>query len=245
MHRRDLLATAAASLALPAVARSQTASTLRFVPQIDLSVLDPHITTAYITRTHGYAVFDTLYGQDGNYVASPQMVDGHTVEDDGKRWRLTLREGLRWHDGEPVLARDCAASLKRWARRDPFGEALMQATEELSALSDRIIQFRLKHPFPLLPDALAKSPPPMCAMMPERLANTDPFKPIPEIIGSGPYRFKADEQMAGRATSTRGSKATGRARVARRSGPLDQRLRGSSGWSGRPFPTRQPRRRPC
>lgn len=196
MQRRTLLA-ASASLALPSVLRAQGTSTLKFIPQIDLSILDPHTTTAYITRTHGYAVFDTLYGQDGDYGASPQMVDGHTVENDSKLWRLKLRDGLRWHDGEAVLARDCVASLRRWARRDPFGEALMQATDELSAPDDRTIQFRLKRPFPLLPDALGKSPPPMCAMMPERLANTDPFKPIPEVIGSGPYRFKADERISG------------------------------------------------
>ena len=174
MKRRGFLA-ATASLTLPALARAQEASTLRFIPQSDLSILDPHITTAYITRTHAYAVFDTLYGLDGSFAAVPQMVDGHTTENDGALWRLTLRDGLRWHDGEPVLARDCVASIRRWSRRDPFGEALMAATDELSAPDDRTVQFRLKRPFPLLPDALAKSPPPMCAMMPERLANTDPF----------------------------------------------------------------------
>ena len=197
MKRRTVLAALPALLARPSIGRAQAASTLRFIPQIDLSIVDPHITTAYVTRTHGYAVFDTLYGQDGAFAATPQMVEGHTVENDGLLWRLQLRDGLRWHDGEPVLARDCVASIKRWARRDPFGDALMDATNDLSAPDDRTIQFRLKRPFPLLPAALGKSPPPMCAMMPERLASTDPFKPIPEIVGSGPYRFKADERVAG------------------------------------------------
>ncbi len=197
MHRRSFLAGTAAALALPAAVRAQSATTLRFIPQIDLAFLDPHWTTAYVTRNHGYLVFDTLYGMDGTYKVSPQMVEGHTVGNDGKLWKLTLREGLFWHDGTPVLARDCAASIRRWAKRDAFGDALMLATDELSAPDDKTIQFRLKRPFALLPDALGKSASPMCAMMPERLANTDPFKQITEIVGSGPYRFIANERVAG------------------------------------------------
>jgi len=201
MKRRRFIAasatTAAASLALPSVARAQKQTTLKFIPQIDLAFLDPHWTTAYVTRNHGYLVFDTLYGMDGTYKASPQMVEGHAVENDGKLWKLTLREGMLWHDGERVLARDCVASIRRWARRDSSGDALMQATDELSAPDDKTIQFRLNRPFPLLPDALGKSPSPMPAMMPERLANTDPFKQITEIIGSGPYKYKMDERVQG------------------------------------------------
>ncbi|PZW39285.1 peptide/nickel transport system substrate-binding protein [Humitalea rosea] len=201
MQRRSLMSAAGAglvtSLAGPAPLRAQTASTLRFTPQQDLVTLDPVTTTAYISRNHGYMVFDTLYGMDGDFQATPQMVDGHSIEDDGKLWTLTLREGLSWHDGEKVLARDCVASIRRWARRDPFGATLMDATEELSALTDRIIRFRLKYPFPLLPIALGKASVPVCAMMPERLAMTDPFRQVPEMIGSGPFRFKADERVPG------------------------------------------------
>jgi peptide/nickel transport system substrate-binding protein len=108
-----------------------------------------------------------------------------------------LRPGLTWHDGTPVLARDCVASIKRWSARDPFGGTLLKATDELSAPDDRTIRFRLKYPFPLLPDALGKSCSPMCAMMPERLATTDPFKQLTELVGSGPFRFKADERVPG------------------------------------------------
>ena len=197
MKRRSFIAAASATLALPSIGRAESQSTLNFVPQIDLSFLDPHWTTAFVTRNHGYLVFDTLYGQDDNFKMSPQMVEGHTIENDDKLWKLTLRQGLWWHDGTPVLARDCVASIKRWAKRDAFGDALMQATDELSAPDDRTIQFKLKRPFPLLPDALGKSSSPMCAMMPERIANTDPFKQITEIIGSGPFRYKMDERVQG------------------------------------------------
>jgi peptide/nickel transport system substrate-binding protein len=198
MHRRAIFCTTgAALLARPALVRAQAASTLRFTPQQDLVTLDPVITTAYVSRNHGYMVFDTLYGMDGAYQATPQMLEGHRIDDDGRRWTLTLRPGLLFHDGERVLARDCVASIRRWARRDPFGATLLDMTDELSAPDDRTIVFRLKRPFPLLPIALGKASVPVCAMMPERLAMTDPFRPVPELIGSGPFRFKADERVAG------------------------------------------------
>ncbi|MGI4793949.1 MAG: ABC transporter substrate-binding protein [Janthinobacterium lividum] len=197
MKRRTLLAAASASLALPSIGRAAGASTLKFIPQIDLAFLDPHWTTANVTRGHGYLVFDTLYGQDGTFTSSPQMLEGHVVENDGKLWKLTLRPGLMWHDGERVTARDCVASIKRWAARDAFGSALMAVTDELSAPDDRTIQFKLNKPFPLLPQALGKPTTPNPVMMPERLAKTDPFTQITEMVGSGPYRFVANERVPG------------------------------------------------
>ena len=199
MHRRTLLkatALAGASLSAPAFAQGQ-ARTLRFIPQIDLAFLDPHWTTANVTRNHGYMVFDTLYGLDQNDVALPQMAEGHVVEEDGKRWTIRLRDGLLFHDGTPVLARDCVASIRRWGARDAFGGALMRVTDEIAAPDDRTIVVRLKKPFPLLADALAKGTAMMPAIMPERLARTDPGTQITEIIGSGPFRYVADERLQG------------------------------------------------
>lgn len=141
-------------------------------------------------------VFDTLYGQNGRFEASPQMVEGHTVENNGLLWKLRLREGLKWHDGEPVLARDCVASIPRWAARDAYGGTLMGATAEFSVLDDRIIQFRLKRPFPL-PDALGKLGGYVAFILPERLADPDPAKIVTEIIGSGPFRYLAGERVSG------------------------------------------------
>jgi peptide/nickel transport system substrate-binding protein len=170
---------------------------LKFIPQSDLTILDPIVTTVYTARNHGMMVFDTLFGMDSAYKMQPQMLDGFTVEDDGLRWKLTLRDGLLWHDGERVLARDCVASIRRWAVRDGIGSLLMARTDELAALDDRTIQFRLRKPFQILPYALGKISTPICAMMPERLASTDPFKPVSEMVGSGPFRFKADEWVSG------------------------------------------------
>jgi peptide/nickel transport system substrate-binding protein len=197
IKRRTLVSAVAASLLTPAISRGATAAALKFIPQSDLTILDPVVTTVYTARNHGYMVFDTLFGMNSQYRMEPQMLEGFSVESDGKVWNLTLRDGLTWHDGEKVLARDCVASIRRWAVRDGIGSLLMARTDELSATDDRTIRFRLKRPFALLPYALGKISTPMCAMMPERLAKSDPFKPVAEIVGSGPFCFKADEWLSG------------------------------------------------
>ncbi len=197
MKRRSLLTAAAATLAAPRVVRAESERVLRFIPQSDLTAVDPVWTSVYVTRNHGYLVFDTLYGQDSTYRVQPQMVEGATTEQDGRLWRLVLRQGLLFHDGTPVLARDCVASIRRWGRRDALGQTLMLTTDELSAPDDRTIQFRLKSPFPFLPDALGKIGINMLPIMPERLAVTDPFKQVTDVVGSGPFRFLADERISG------------------------------------------------
>jgi len=200
VKRRTFLAASAATLALPAVVRAESQRLLKFIPQSDLAILDPVWTTAYVTRNHAYMIYDTLYGQTGQkegFKATPQMVAGHTVENDGKTWKLTLRDGLIFHNGEKVLARDCAASIKRWGARDAFGQALMARTDEISTPDDKTIVIRLKQPFPLLPDALGHGASNMCAIMPEQIAASDPFKQFTEVVGSGPFRFKTDERVQG------------------------------------------------
>ncbi|MCW3475780.1 ABC transporter substrate-binding protein [Limobrevibacterium gyesilva] len=197
MKRRTFLQATAAVLAAPSLARGAGANVLKFIPEGDLPVLDPVWTTATNARNHGYLVFDTLYGQDADYVMRPQMVAGHVIENDGRQWTITLRDGLKFHDGEPVRAVDAVASIRRFAARDAFGQALMDATDELSAVDDKAFRFRLKRPFPLLPNALGKTGTPMPCIMPERLAKTDPNKHVTEMVGSGPFRFKADERVPG------------------------------------------------
>ncbi|WP_159992566.1 ABC transporter substrate-binding protein [Roseomonas sp. 18066] len=201
MKRRSLLVAGAAALAAPlsgpALAQAPSQRVLKFIPQADLASLDPIWTTAYVTRNHGYMVFDTLFGMDANLRPVPQMAEGAVSDAEGKVWTIRLRDGLTFHDGSPVLAKDCVASLQRWGKRDAFGAALFAATDELAAVDDRTLRFRLKTPFPLLPYALGKAPSLMPAIMPERLALTDPFTQVTEMVGSGPFRFKADERVPG------------------------------------------------
>jgi peptide/nickel transport system substrate-binding protein len=198
MKRRDVLAAGAALATVHAPGiNAQTTRILKFRPNNDLSVLDPIWSSVFVTRHHGNAVFDTLYGMDNQLNPQPQMVEGHVVENDGLLWRLTLREGLKFHDGEPVRARDCVQSIRRWAVVDAFGQTLMAATEELSAPTDREIRFRLKRPFPLLPNALGKANTFMPCIMPERLAQTPASRQVTESIGSGPFRFVHAERVQG------------------------------------------------
>ena len=196
MHRRHFLSATAAALAAPSLVRAASATTLRYVPAADIASLDPVWTTASQTRDHAMMVYDTLYGLDENLQPQPQMVEGHRVDDDGRRWTLTLRSGLRFHDNTPVLARDCTASVARWAKRDSFGQLLMAATDELSAPDDRTVVFRLKSAFPQLPFALGKLSS-VCAIMPERLARTDAFTQVTDPTGSGPFRIRLDERVPG------------------------------------------------
>lgn len=197
MKRRTFLATGAAVLAAPAVLRAQSTRVLRFVPEADVVIFDPVVTPSWQTRDYAYLVYDTLFGMDDQYRPQPQMLEGYNVDKDGLAWTLTLREGLKFHDGEPVRAQDAAPSIRRWGARDSFGQALMAAAHEVTATNDRTVTIRLKKPFPLLPNALAKTMAYPCVVMPERLAKSDPFKAVTETVGSGPYRFLQKERVAG------------------------------------------------
>lgn len=155
------------------------------------------VTTTYITRNHGFAVWDTLFGLDERAMPHPQMAEGIAVEEEGRRVTITLRPGLRFHDGLPVLARDAVASIRRWAGRDPLGQTLLSRLDALEAPDDRHIVFRLNRPFGALVQALAKTSPPVCFIKPERLAQTDAARPITEVVGSGPYRYLPDQRVSG------------------------------------------------
>jgi peptide/nickel transport system substrate-binding protein len=201
-HRRRTVlkafaATTIATLSAPRIVRADAATTLRFVPRFDPGVLDPHVSTSGTTRAHGFMIYDTLYGLDDNQQPQLQMLQGQVVDADKLRWTLTLRPGLRFHDNEPVLARDCVASIRRWATRDLFGQELMAATDDLSAPDDTTIVFRLKRPFPLLPMALGKSQGAAPLILPERAILAANGKQITDHTGSGPFRFVAGEYVPG------------------------------------------------
>jgi peptide/nickel transport system substrate-binding protein len=195
MQRRNFIAAAAAataSLATPHVARAADDRILRFVPQAALSNLDPIWTTIYVVRNASLLFWDTLYGVDSQLKPHPQMCQGHEASADGLTWTFTLRAGLKFHDGEPVRSRDVVASVRRWMKRDLMGQVIEARLDALETLDDRRFQFRLRRPFPKLIYALAKVSTPVCFIMPERIAATDPFKQITEYVGSGPMMFRKD-----------------------------------------------------
>jgi len=184
-----MMALLAGAWAVPV--RAET--TLKVIPQASLRVLDPIWTTAYLTRNHGYLVYDTLFALDANFKVQPQMVDTWTVSDNGLTYTFTLRPGLKFHDGALVTSRDVIASIKRWGVRDLFGQKLMSYTQSMDAVSEATFTITLKEPFALVLDALAKPSSNVLFIMPERVANTDPQKQIEDYTGSGPFVFVKEE----------------------------------------------------
>src|SRR6201992_809729 len=162
----------------------------------DLRVIDPLFTTAYITRDHGYMIYDTLIATDSSFKIQPQMADWK-ISDDKLTYTFTLREGLKWHDGAPVTAEDCVASLKRWGKVDSMGQKLMDFTASLEASDAKTITLKLKEPYGLVLESLAKMSSYVPFMMPKRLADTPANQQIKEQIGSGPFKFVAAEFRPG------------------------------------------------
>ncbi len=199
MQRRTLLGAAALSLLANRPARAQISDprVLRLVPHANLTILDPHFTTALVTTNHGWAIYDTLFGIDAAQTVQPQMAAGYRIEDDGRTCLITLREGLRFHNGEPVLARDCARSLARWAAREVLGQSIARFVDAWDTSDDRTIRISLKRPLPALIPILARGGGNVAFMLPEHVARTDPFKQITDTTGSGPFQFQRDEFVPG------------------------------------------------
>jgi peptide/nickel transport system substrate-binding protein len=200
--RRAFMTTSAAGLALaatatPAISQRAAARTLRLVPYVDLANFDPVWSGANVVRNAGLLVWDMLYGIDSTLTARRQMVEAEEVSADGLTWTFRLRPGLKFHDGEPVLAKDAVASIDRWAARAQMGQMIKAIENELIAIDDRTFRWALKKPYPKMPLALGKTGTPCCFVMPARIAATDPFRQIGEHVGSGPMRFLRNEWVPG------------------------------------------------
>src|SRR6185312_15168262 len=144
-----------------------------------------------------YMVWDTLFAMDEKLQVQPQMVDRWELSLDRLTYTFTLRDGLKWHDGQSVTSADCIASLKRWGAKDFMGQKLLSFVDRMEALNDKTFRLILKEPYGLVLDSLAKPGSSVPFMMPKRIAETDPGTQIKEIVGSGPFIFKKDEWKPG------------------------------------------------
>ncbi len=192
-----LMRIAALAFAALLSASPAAAQTLRVAPHSDLKVVDPIWTTALISVNHGYMVYDTLFALDDELAVQPQMVDRYETSADKLVWTLVLRDGLEWHDGRPVTAEDCVASIRRWAARDTMGQKLISYVATLAAPDAKTIRMTLKEPYGLVLQTLAKPGANVPFMMPKRVAETDPNQQITDFTGSGPFIFKRDEWRPG------------------------------------------------
>lgn len=183
----------AAAVMLPLAAHSTAqAETFKAVMQSSLRVMDPVMSTAYLTRNHGYMIYDTLLGLDSDYRVQPQMADW-SVSEDGTRYTFTLREGLQWHDGKPVTSEDSIASIKRWAEVDATGQVLMTMVEGIEEIDEKSFEVNLSKPTSLLLSGLSKLSSRPAFIMPKRVAETPGSESIDEYIGSGPFKFVEEE----------------------------------------------------
>lgn len=193
-----LLVGAVAAFGQAAATEAQTApKTLRIVPQADLKILDPVWTTAFVTRNHGYMIYDTLFGVDAKGEIHPQMVDSYKASADGKQFQFTLRDKLAFHDGTPVTAEDVIASLKRWGSRDNLGQKMFAQMDEIKAADAKTVAMSFKTPFGMVLDALSKPSSIPAFVMPKRIAETPGDQQITDTVGSGPYIFSKDEYRPG------------------------------------------------
>jgi len=176
---------------------AQAETVLRAVMHSDLKIVDPIWTTAYITRNHGYMIYDTLLATDAKGEVRPQMLEKYEVSGDKLTYTMTLRDGLLWHDGKPVTSEDCVASIKRWSAKDTMGQKMMSFVKELTVVNPKTFKIVLKEPTGLVLPALGKPSSNVPFMMPKRVAETDPSTQISEFIGSGPFVFKREEWKPG------------------------------------------------
>jgi len=202
--KRPTIASALSVLALSVALTSQAMTsqamakgkTITAVMHSDLRIIDPLFTTAYITRDHGYMVYDTLLATDSDFKIQPQMADVK-VSDDKLTYTFTLRDGLKWHDGAPVTAEDCVASLKRWGRADNMGQKLMDFTVSIEPIDAKSFALKLKEPYGLVLDSIGKPSSYTPFMMPKRMAETPAGQQMKEQIGSGPFKFVQAEFQPG------------------------------------------------
>jgi peptide/nickel transport system substrate-binding protein len=199
-YRSILRTTAIAAALASGLAVGQAAAqqnTLKAVMHSDLKILDPIWTTAYIVRNHGYMVWDTLFAMDEKVQVKPQMAEKYEVSADKLTYTITLRDGLKWHDGQAVTPEDCIASIKRWGAKDSMGQKLMSFIAEMKPVDAKSFTIALKEPYGLVLESLGKPSSNVPFMMPKRIAETDPNTQISEFIGSGPFVFKKDEWKPG------------------------------------------------
>lgn len=173
------------------------AQTINAVMHSGLRILDPVMTTAHITRNHGYMIYDTLLATDANNQIKPQMLEKWSVSPDGKTYTFTLRKELKWHDGAPVTAEDCVASIKRWAEQDKMGQMMTGLMTGMKVMGQDSFAMTFTQATDIALRALAKPSGIAPFMMPKRVAETPSSQPIKEYVGSGPFKMVVGEYKPG------------------------------------------------
>jgi peptide/nickel transport system substrate-binding protein len=205
MNRRDVMlgtAAAAAAATLPLPASAQVKGVLKVIPHAALTTLDPVATTGYIVRNHGYMIWDTLFAMNEKLEVQPQMASGVEISADKLTYRITLRDGLAWHDDTPVTSEDCVPSLTRWGKVDGMGIRLFTYVDSVTADGPKTIVIKLKRPYGFVLESIGKLSTNVPFMMPKRYADKPPTERLTanDMIGSGPFRWVGGEYRPGART---------------------------------------------
>lgn len=194
--KRTLLAGLAALAAIPAMAQTPALKVLRVVPQADVAVTDPLFTTAWISTIHGTMVWESLFAWDSKLQAKPQMAKEWSTSPDGLKWRFTLRDGLKFHDGSAVTTADVIPSLQRWMKIDAMAMKVAAVTTAMTVVDDKTFEWALSKPVPGLIETLAAAPSHFAIVM--RVKDIpEPGKPATSVIGSGPFKFNTELRISG------------------------------------------------
>ncbi|MFK4492396.1 ABC transporter substrate-binding protein [Bradyrhizobium sp. USDA 336] len=194
ISRRDIVKAgvlAGAALSVPSILRAQLASAVKRTVKMvngNITNFDPYSTTAYKTVDHGLAIYDMLFALDSKLTPQPQMVEKWNVSDDKKTYTFELRDGLGFHDGTPVTAADCVASIRRWGQT-AGGKMVMGRTRDVSKKDDKTFMIALREPLEILIDQMADSANYLLFIMREKDADRPPAQRVTEHIGSGPFKF--------------------------------------------------------
>ncbi|WP_341895243.1 ABC transporter substrate-binding protein [Ferrovibrio terrae] len=193
-----VLATAAiTALLLQTGLAAAQSNVLKIRPFGDLKGIDPIVNSDYMARNHGYMIYDTLFAMDEKLNIKPQMLEKYETSADGMTWSFVLRDGLKFHDGQPVTARDVVASLQRWGQRDGLGQQLTANTASLEATDTKTVKLVLKQKWGLVLDALGKPSSNVPFIMPERIAKTPATESLTDPVGSGPFIMRKAEWVPG------------------------------------------------
>jgi peptide/nickel transport system substrate-binding protein len=151
--------------------------------------LDMHWSALNFIRYIAYHVNDQLFTLNEKFEPIPLLAESHRVSGDGKTYTITLRRGIKFHNGQDLTADDVVASLQRWMRRSTMGQAMAFNVTEIRAADSRTVQIALKQPMGFVPGALAAFRQGAAIYPKSAIEKAGARDPVTDYIGTGPYRF--------------------------------------------------------
>jgi peptide/nickel transport system substrate-binding protein len=154
------------------------------------ATLDGHFLAQRTVGLIDWNMFEALFTFDAEYNTVPMLAEGIEVSEDGLTNKITLRQGVPFHNGEEMRAADVVASFNRWAPVASLGLAISQFLDEIVEVDPYTVEFRLTSPLVALPSLLARQQSGL-SIHPKAImeaAASEPMTPE-QYIGTAPYKF--------------------------------------------------------